>query len=312
MKLNNSVVVQQSMNDLSSAHLDMNRHLEKISRGERITKAKDDAAALAVAENLDAQTRSLVVAGRNINDGIAMLDVLHDGISQMGEGIKRIRELTIQASSETLAQDERNMVAREIDEETRSLLRIARLTNWDETPAQTDQLMLFGPISSVDVQAGANGTTSDRIAVDTFDAGRFWLDDGGGVQANQIFYNINASTHPGASGLLYPDKPINEVHAFDLSDAEGAQKAIDKVEQQLNFINNSLANNGASRNKLSRALSHVQNQGVVLNGSKSRMRDADFAIETANLVKSKIRSQSSTAILAQANRMNEGALRLLN
>lgn len=188
MKLNNNVVVQQSMNDLSSAHLEVNRHLEKITRGERINRAADDAAALAVSENLDAQARSMEVAQRNINDGIAILDVVHNGISEITESVKRLYELTVQASSETLGQDERDQLQIAANEETKTIIHAARSARFGRTNDPSSDSMMYGFIRNLDVQAGTNSTESDRINIDTFDAVQFWTDDGGGIKADQVFY----------------------------------------------------------------------------------------------------------------------------
>jgi flagellin len=302
------------MNDLSQAHLDTNRHLEKISRGERLAKAKEDSAAHAVAENLDTQVRSMAVAERNINDGIAMLDVLHGGIQEIQNSVKTIRELSVQAASETLSQDERDTIKNLIDEETNTLVSIARTTNWQEKPTDNNEMMLFGPVDNVDVQVGTHNTANDRISVDTFDAVKFFVD----VKSNredQIYFNVAASIYPGASGKHHNDtdgKPMDEIHAFDLTSAEGAQKALDKVDKQMDFLNQQLAANGASRNQLSRALSNVSSQGSVLASARSKIRDADFAAETAGLAKAQILAQSGTAVMAQAQRMNQGAIRLLS
>ena len=313
MKLNSKVVVQQTMNDLSSAHLDVNRHLEKISRGERIAKAKEDAAALAVAENLDTQVRSMAVAERNINDGIAMLDVLEGGISEIQESVKKIRELSVQAASETLSQDDRDKIKVAIDNETNNIVSVARTTNWQETPYDSSEMMLFGPVDSVDVQVGTHNTANDRIAVDTFDAITFFTDQTS-TRDDQVYYNVMGATW--GSGIPHddtdPSAPMEEIHAFDLTSADGAQKALDRIDKQMDFLNKSLAANGASRNKLTRALSNVESQGSILAGARSKIRDADFAAETAGLAKAQILSQSSTAVLAQAKRMNEGAIRLLS
>ena len=231
MKLNSNVVVQQTMNDLSSAHLDVNRHLEKISRGERIAKAKEDAAALAVAENLDTQVRSMAVAERNINDGIAMLDVLEGGISEIQESVKKIRELSVQAASETLSQDDRDKIKVAIDNETNNIVSVARTTNWQETPYDSSEMMLFGPVDSVDVQVGTHNTANDRIAVDTFDAITFFTDQTSN-RDDQVYYNVMGATW--GSGVPHddtdPSAPMEEIHAFDLTSADGAQKALDRIE----------------------------------------------------------------------------------
>jgi flagellin len=307
MKLNNSILVRQTMNDLSSAHLDQNRHLEKITRGVRIARAADDAAALAVSENLDAQARSMVIAQRNINDGIAILDILHGGISEIVHSVKRLYEMTVQASSETLAQDERDQLQLAANQETLSIIHTASSTHWTESRDDFGDLMLYGPQDSVDVQAGTGSTTADRINIDTFDAGTFWFDDGGGVNANRVYYNIGPLDPTG-----WPNKDITDVHVFDYSSATSAQTALNKAVQQLDFLNAQLAANGASRNQLSRAMYHLQAQGNVISGARAQIKDADFALEAAGFVKSQIMAQSGTSVMAQANRMSEGALRLLS
>ena len=300
MKLNNSVVVQQTMNDLSSAHLDKNRHLEKITRGERIRKAADDAAALAVSENLDAQARSMKVAERNINDGIAILDVIHGGISEISTSVKRLYEITIQASSETLAQEQRDQLQAAATEETRTIMRTDRSTNFGQNPTVDDTYM-YGFVRNVEVQAGTGATADDRITIDTFDAETFWMDNGSGNPGNeQIYYNLGN----------WPN--IENVHVFDYSSAQQAQKAIGKAVKQLDFLNQQLAANGASRNQLSRALHNLQTQGNVITGARAKITSADFALESAGLVKTQIVEQSGTAMLAQANKMSQGALRLIS
>jgi flagellin len=249
------------------------------------------------------------VAQRNINDGIAILDVLHNGISEITESVKRLYELTVQASSETLGQDERDQLQIAANEETKSIIHTARSARFGRTNDPDSDSMMYGFIRDIDVQAGANSTESDRINIDTFDAVQFWTDDGGGIKADQVFYNINP-TPP--SGDSWPVKPINDVHVFDFSSAEQAQTALDKAVQQLDFLNNQMAANGASRNALSRAFSHLDSQGEALTAARSQIKDANFATETAGLVKAQIVQQSSTSVMAQANKMSRSALRLLS
>ena len=109
-----------------------------------------------------------------------------------------------------------------------------------------------------------------------------------------------------------PSAPMEEIHAFDLSSVIAPKRRSTGSTSKWTFLNKSLAVKRRILNKLTRALSNVESQGSILAGARSKIRDADFAAETAGLAKAQIPPKSSTAVLAQAKRMNEGAIRLLS
>jgi flagellin len=278
--VNSNLSSLNALNNLNRTNGSLSDTMGRISSGLRINKAADDAAGLAVAENLDAGVRSLQMAKRNANDGIAVIQVAESATNEVGNILKRMRELAVQSSSETLESTERAYISTEYAQLESEIDRIADVTEFNGiglTRGAGTHNGVQGK-TSVDVQVGMYNTTDDRIDVD--------------------LGNLQATT-----GL--------SIGTVDLSTAVSAQAAIDTIDTALNSVNTYRSTYGAVQNRLDSAIRSLDTYSENLSAAESQIRDADFAHEAAEMSKQQIMQQAGTAILAQANQINQGALRLI-
>jgi flagellin len=282
-----ALVVRTNMSSLNALNaLNRTNHalgdtFGRISSGLRINKAGDDAAGLAVAENLDAAVRSMAMAKRNVNDGLGVLQVVEGATNEIANILKRMRELAVQSSSETLASTERGYIDTELDQLRSEVDRIANVTEFNGV-GLTRGLGLNGSsvsgVTSLDVQVGIFNTTNDRISIGLGD--------------------ITQSTGLGLAGV-------------DFGSAVSAQLALMTLDAALDSVNTYRSNYGAVSNRLESTLRNLETYSENLKSAESQIRDADFAHEAAEMSKLQIMQQAGTAILGQANQINQGAVRLI-
>lgn len=255
-----SVKVQDSMAQLSS--------------GSRINKAADDAAGLAISETLKAGIRSIRQATRNANDGVSLVQTAEGGLNEVGNIITRLRELGIQGSSDTVGENERGFINKEVGQLKDEMKRISSTTSWGK------QKLLDGTSQNFDFQVGVNNNQfEDRISFKSSE---------------------NVAT-PDALGLT----------DLDYSTKEGAQSALDKLDKGQVAVNGIRASLGALQNRL---VSTINNQGVQeenMTAANSRIRDTDVASATAEMTRNNILLQAGTSVLAQANTKDQIALKLI-
>ena len=328
-----NTTAMNALGNLSRTQTDLSNTFRKISSGQRVNRAADDAAGMAVAENLDATSRSAKVAGRNINDGISVLQTYEGAANEISDILKRQRELAVQSSSETLADTERDYLHQEFFSMQQEHMRIAATTEFNGQalmdqfrPGGTDvpQVPSTGPgdygtprSKTYAVQAGVNNTPDDRISLtlNTMD-----------VRSMEENYNA----HLLGSGVTPP--PGNFVMRLDVrqdatlertewaadtgmhlgvASSEQAQASLQAIDVQLDHVNKSRSKVGAVQYRLESALNNIETYNENLQGAESRIRDADFAFETAEMSKLQVMQQAGVAILGQANGMSQGALRLI-
>lgn len=274
MRVSTNIAAVNAQRNLSGSQMNIQDSLAKLASGSRINKAADDAAGLAISENLKAAIRSTRQANRNANDGISMVQTAEGGLNEIGNIIVRMRELGIQAASDTVGNTERGFVDKEIQQLKNELHRIANVTTWGHTK------LLDGSAQSFDYQVGIyNNEFEDRIS----------------FQAGQNVATLDAL---GLTGLDYNTK-------------EGAQNALQLLDTAQTNVNGMRANLGALQNRL---LSTIQNLGVYeenMSAANSRIRDTDVAAASTELTRNTIMLQASTSALAQANQSNSVALNLI-
>jgi flagellin len=247
----------------------------RLSSGQRITSAGDDAAGLSISESLRAQVRSLGQAERNANDGVSFTQVAEGGLTEIGNIMVRLRELAIQAGSDTVGDKERGFINTEVQSLVQEVDRIANVTNYNGTPLLNGQASK----SELEIQVGTRNDEADRL----------------------IF---NASENDIRAGSLGID-------SLDYSSISGARSAIDKVDEATSKVFASRARLGAMQNKLQATINNLGITKENLSTARSRIADADVAQETSALVRGNILQQAGIAVLAQANQAPMQALRLL-
>jgi flagellin len=213
---------------------------------------------------------------RNANDGIAVIQVAESATNEVSGILKRMRELAVQSSSETLESTERAYIQTEYTTLKSEIDRIADVTEFNGIHIAKGTL--DGGVTNLNVQVGMYNTTDDRIQVS--------------------FGSLDSTTGLGLS-------------AVNLSVATDAQSAIATLDTALNSVNDYRSTYGATQNRLDSAIRSLDSYTQNLDSAQSQIRDADFAHEAAEMSKQQIMQQAGTAILGQANQINQGAVRLI-
>ncbi len=273
-RISTNIASVNAQRNLGNTQTEMQSAYAKLSSGSRINKAADDAAGLAISEQFKAEIRSARQANRNANDGISMVQVAEGGLNEISNIVTRLRELGIQAASDTIGDRERGMVNVEVQQLKEESQRIAMTTKWGSTN------LLDGSSPNFDFQVGIhNNESEDRI---TFHAGE------------------NAATLDslGLSGVDYSTK-------------EGAQTALAQLDEAHTRVNSTRANLGALQNRLVSTTQNLSIQEENISAANSRIRDTDVANASAEAMRNNVLLQAGTAALAQANQMPALALKLL-
>lgn len=273
-RINTNVASLQAQTSLSKVNKESQESFSKLSSGTRITKASDDAAGLAISEKLKAEIRSGQQANRNANDGISMVQVAEGGLNETSSILVRMRELSIQAASDTVGDVERGMSNLEYQQLKQEMGRISQVTEYNGTK------LLNGTGDKKEFQIGTGGDEfEDRIGFDpsTLDAGL------------------------GSMG----------VEGIDVSSKEGAQESLASLDSAIEKVSGQRAVLGAIQNRLTSTSNNLQVTTENLSAANSRIRDVDYADETAKQARNQILTAAGTSVLAQANVSGQSALKLI-
>jgi flagellin len=266
-----SINAQRSM---AGEQRDIGKSFAQLSSGSRITKAADDAAGLSISETMKSTIRGYSQAQRNANDGISMVQVAEGGLGEISNILTRMRELGVQASSDTVGDTERGFINKEVQQLKNESERIAQSTRFGKTN------MLTGEGGRFEFQVDINNDDfRDRIG---FDASE--------IKARTSDLNIDS---------------------FDFSNKMDARKALETLEDSQRTVNGYRATLGAIQNRL---VSTTDNLGVAVenfSAANSRIRDTDVAQSSAELARNNVLMQASVSVLAQANQQPNSALKLL-
>ena len=409
--INTNTMSLNAQRNLSTSGSSLATTIQRLSSGSRINSAKDDAAGLAISERFGTQIRGIDVAIRNANDGISLAQTAEGSLSEIGNNLQRIRELSVQSANATNSTSDRKALQDEVTQLVSEIDRVAKQSDFNGTK------LLDGSFSSKLFQVGANA--GQAIAIDkivdakagslggaTFDTNGFALADPAtnadvsikGLKINNVTIGdvevkkgadsaatgaaarsalvsaINAkigetgvfaeirAADPGDATAIPPVPAVaagitltsvknsvdetgkfnaitadtgtagggNPLGAFtktddtaaallkpkfaadlDISTVKGAQQALDVVDKALGSINSTRANLGAIQNRFTSVVANLQTSTENLSASRSRIKDTDFAKETAELTRTQILQQAGTAMLAQANQVPQGVLSLL-
>ncbi|ASD64845.1 flagellin N-terminal helical domain-containing protein [Bdellovibrio bacteriovorus] len=274
MRISTNVSAINAQRTMVNSQREIGKSMSQLASGSRINKAADDAAGLAISENLKSQIRSLGQASRNANDGISMVQTAEGGLSEISNILTRMRELGVQASSDTIGDTERGFLDKEVQQLKSEAQRITQTTRFGTTK------LLDGSGDSFDFQVGINNDPeADRIS---FNAGE-----------------TNATT----SSL--------GIDGFDFSSKTGAQDALAAIDTAQSQVNGYRANLGALQNRLQSTVDNLGVQHENISSANSRIRDTDVAAATAETTRNQVLLQANTSVLSQANAMPNSALRLI-
>ncbi|RXK63981.1 flagellin [Stenotrophomonas sp. MA5] len=387
--INTNTMSLNAQRNLSTSGASLATTIQRLSSGSRINSAKDDAAGLAISERFGTQIRGTDVAIRNANDGISLAQVAEGSLTEIGNNLQRIRELSVQSSNATNSASDRKALQAEVTQLVSEIDRVAKQSEFNGTK------LLDGSFSSQLFQVGANA--GQAIAIDkvvdakteslgtaTFATGTTAALAAGGdgaritgtvmdVDIGTVEIKAGATTEEAAKAVatainakigeagIYAEANSNgtlklssvkegkdvvvadialersdfdatagtwgakaataayaagtatdaSVQKLDVSTVLGAQQALEVVDKALGSINNTRADLGAIQNRFTSVVANLQTSTENLSASRSRIKDTDFAKETAELTRTQILQQAGTAMLAQANQVPQGVLSLL-
>jgi flagellin len=261
--------------NLSQTQKTLAANFGRLSSGLRINTAADDAAGLAISERLKSQIRSLSQAERNANDGISLLQTAEGALNENSGLLIRMRELAMQASTDTVGTAEKALLNTEFDQLTAEIGRIANVTQFNGVN------LLDGTTSAFDFQVGIGTSGSDTIT------------------ANMVAI---ATTGYGSAG---------DLDALDISTGSGATSALTRLDSAISVTSESRSTLGSVQNRLQVTVSNLQSARENLTAANSRIRDVDVAEESSALTRNNILLQAGVAVLSQANLAPQAALSLL-
>jgi len=284
--INTNVQALNSQRALGKSQMSMQTSLERLSSGLRINRAKDDAAGLAISERFTSQIRGLDQAVRNANDGVSMLQTAEGALAEVESTLQRMRELAVQAKNGTINYTDAQSLQDEFSALQSEITRITDVTEFNN-------ISLLGTTNSLALQVGWENGANNTIKVSTLDLATATAASGGLVS----MLNANSTRIAGlASGG---------------STARVASHAMSAIGRAIDAISSLRADFGAVQNRLESAVRNMENVIENQSAARSRVMDADFARETANLTRTQILQQAGTAMLAQANSQPQGVLSLL-
>jgi flagellin len=271
--INTNVASLNAQRQLTQSTLGINRSMERLASGLRISRASDDVAGLAVAETLRAQSRSFTVAARNANDGISMIGVAEGSMQVIADNLIRMRELAEQSANGALNNTQRSALQQEFKNLQEEIDRIVDTTKFNGIN------VLNATGTTVSFQVGVDSGSSNVISLNSIDV------------------------HASALGVGTTQAAVSTQAA--------AQAALTSLDGAISSLAQHRGTFGALENRLQTTIANIQNAIENLSASESRIRDVDVAMETANFTRLQILQQAGVAMLAQANQQPQLALSLL-
>jgi flagellin len=285
MRINHNINSITTMGSLYKTEKAMSSSLEKLSTGLRINRSSDDAAGLAISENLRTQIRGVTQAQRNAQDGTSLLQVAEGAANEISEILRRMRELAVQSSNDTLTSTERGYTNQEFTALSDEINRIAAVTNYNG-------IDLISSRGSAD-RFGIDGATSNNL---------LWIDAGSDSDVDAIEITIDTMTTTSLNA---------DLATATLTSQAGATAAISDIDIAIDSVNSTRANIGAFVNRLEHAINNLLVSETNQTAAESMIRDVDFAQESSRFSRNQILMQSGTSMLAQSNMVPQNVLSLL-
>ncbi|HEU6454316.1 MAG TPA: flagellin [Roseateles sp.] len=281
----NSLNAQRNLNASQSS---LATSMQRLSSGLRVNSAKDDAAGLAIAERMNTQVRGMNVAIRNANDGISLAQTAEGALGKIGDNLQRMRELTVQARNATNSSSDKDSLNKEFEQLGSEIWRIVNATTFNSKPILADTAGVASGTGQT-FQIGANTTANDSITVAALD----------------LTQDPTVTTLLGSGTMPFPALIDNS------ADFGALGTVIDNIDKALDTVNNTRATYGAIQSRFDAVISNLQVAVENQTAARSRIMDADFAQETANMSRAQILQQAGNAMVAQANQLPQQVLQLL-
>ena len=289
--VNTNVSSINGQRNLAKATRQLDGSYQKLASGLRINSAKDDAAGLQIADRMTAQINGLTQGNRNANDGISVCQTMEGALDEVTNMLQRIRTLAVQASNGTNSDDEREALNQEINDLNCEIIRIGKQTTYGKN------LYCFNTTPPSPGNAiGQNGKI-------TFQVGAY-----AGNTVDVSFWGMTAILNGAA---LNETLTTGAISGLQVSDFTVAQATICNVDGMLKTLDKYRAHLGAAQNRLESSISNQENIIENVSDARSRIRDVDYASETAKMTQTNILQQAATSILSQANQKPQVALSLL-
>jgi flagellin len=282
--INTNIASLNAQRNLNSSQSSLLVATQRLSSGMRVNSAKDDAAGMAIAERMYAQARGMAVAVRNANDGISLAQVAEGALARVTDNLQRMRELTVQARNATNSSSDKDALDREFGELAKEIQRNIRGTTFN------GKAVLGEAAGSQVFQVGANTTDNDVIE----------------------FTTTNLSVDPLVTIITGLDSTGNGRAAIGgATTIDDLATVITNIDAAFDKINGDRAVLGAQQNRFEAVVSNLQISYENQMAARSRIMDADYAVETSNLSRANILQQAGTAMVAQANQLPQQVLQLL-
>jgi len=275
LRIMTNVAALNAQKQMSATRMHLDKSLGRLASGNRINQAGDDAAGLSISENLRSHIQGLRQAKRNAQDGISLIQISDGGLNEISNILIRLRELSIQAASDTIGDNERQFVDREFQSLKQEIDRIANVTSFNGTP------LLNGKSGIFEVQIGTNNNPI----------------------LDRVVYNGSRS-----------DASLNalKISAESVGTKQGAQFSLSALDDALGRTNSIRADLGAIQNRLQSTINNLMITDENYSAANSRIRDTDMAEEVSEMTKQNILMQAGVSVLSQANNISSHALKLLN
>ena len=309
--INTNTAATISANALTKNERAMSQAMERLSTGQRINSAADDAAGLAISSKMTSQINGLNMAVKNANDAISMVKTVDGAVIEITSMLQRMRELAVQAASDTNTnadQDSLDLEFQQLDDE---IDRIATNTQWNGTN------VLDGSLGAINFQVGANASQTIGITFADFQT------DFGATEATQsgtdanssaatdIFTNLARATADDDNAIGDGVDEAIDLDGLSIDNTATHSDTITRLDMAISRVNGHRATLGAVINRLEYAADNLANVSQNASASRSRILDADYAAETTELARSQIIQQAGTAMLSQANQQAQSVLALL-
>ncbi len=276
MTINTNLISMNAQRNLNMSQSSLSTSMQRLSSGLRVNSAKDDAAGLAIAERMNSQVRGMNVAIRNANDGISLAQTADGALASVGDSLQRMRELAVQALNSTNSGSDKDSLNQEFQQLGSEISRVLSGTTFNGAA------ILGGSAGALTFQVGANTSANDSITITT----------------------TNMTTNPSITAVT--GSTIDSTTTTALLDT-----VVNNIDAALNEINGKRAIFGATQNRFSAVITNLQSSVENQSAARSRIMDADFAAETANMSRAQILQQAGTAMVAQANQVPQQVLKLL-
>ena len=289
--INTNISAIRASNASTSASKMAGVAMERLSTGRRINGAKDDAAGLAITTTMTSQIKGMGQGIRNANDGISFAQTADGALNEVTAMLQRIRELAVQAKSSTYTNTDRTSMQSEVANLTSQVSEVLEKSTFNGTK-------LFTVLGAAPALDGSNDTTfSVQIGSNTTDTVDMRSK---AIDGTKLFGGTNTTYNPATAP-----------QAIDVSTAALAGTTMDNIDASLTAVNAARAEFGSGQNRLESVINNLTDNVTNLSDARSRILDTDYSAETTAMAKAQILSQASTAMIAQANQVQQNVLSLL-